>query len=208
MLCESAQLILRSKMATLRQRNAGDDTVKLQFRSTFPKQLRHLFSRLKPVFRLLFQKLVDNCNKPVGNFGHDFLKGSRSILGDSPQHGHRAGSSERRPTAGHLIQHTAKAKDIGAMIQRLPHRLFGSHVHRCSGDHARSSQAGIIGSASQSEVSDFDFLLDDALDQNITGLNVTMNQAQSMSGRETTSDLLAEVENFCNLQRAFSLSLS
>ena len=179
----------------------------LQVRATSNEQLRHFLCRLKTIVRFLGEKLVDNHHQPVREFRHNLLQGSGGIIDDSFQYGNGRGSSKRRPTARHLIQHAAKAEEIGSMIQRLAHRLFGSHVHRRSGDHARSSQTGVVGGSCQSEVGDFHFLLNVAFDQNIARLNVAMDQAQSMSRCKSTGDLLAKVQNLSHIQWTISVQL-
>ena len=65
----------------------------------------------------------------------------------------------------------------------------GGHVHRRSADHAGTRQTGIVGGSGQTEVGDFDFLLNSAFQQDVARLDVTMNQPHRMGGGQACCDL-------------------
>jgi hypothetical protein len=86
---------------------------------------------------VLFQRFVDDIFKPQRDIRVQANGGYRGAVQDRVMEEGGGVAIERHPPRGHLIQHRAKRKQIGARIQFFPARLFGGHVgestHDCSG---------------------------------------------------------------------------
>ena len=84
------------------------------------------------------------------------------------------------------------------MINHFTAGLLGRHVRRGAHQHAALRQAGIIGGAGQTEVGELYALL--AVEQNIRGFDVPMNESLRMGGGKSGGDLGANAENFREVQ--------
>ena len=124
---------------------------------------------------------------------------ARFRLADPPQNAVRCVGPKRRTARAHGIQHTTQAEQIAAPIHRLATRLFGRHILRRPADHAGARQAGIVRGAGQTEIRNRD-PLHPAIEQNISRLDIAMNQSLHMRGSQAGCDLHPDAKNLAKIE--------
>ena len=87
------------------------------------------------------------------------------------------------------------------MIDPLSLSLFGRHVLRRAGDLPGPSHANIVDRSREPEVGQLDSF-DAVLEQNVCRLDVSMNQALTMSRGQPGRGLHADPQNRLNIQSA------
>ncbi len=128
---------------------------------------------------------------------------------------------KRLLSGDHLVEHTAKAPDIGPSVDFKSARLFGRHVLRCAQHHADfgfeevlSGRHGIgLGRSlalrsqfGQTEIEDFN---DAVMTQHdVVWLDVAMDDPDGVSGAKCAGDLDADVERVARFEGAHSDSVA
>ena len=131
--------------------------------------------------------------------------------------GQRVGDrlTRMKPLASqHLEEHHAERPDIGAMIDRFPTRLFGTHVRRCPQDHAHVGHRGSGDRRRQRWVAragcHFQRLRQTEVEhlhsavrpqRDVRGLQVTMDDASFVRGLESVGDLVSDRDGLTERHR-------
>ena len=118
-------------------------------------------------------------------------------------------SRECDAPGGHFVEDSAEAEKIGARVELFAAGLFGGHVRNGPHGHTRAGER-LLGSYSlkrsnggcghvafggqlrQTEIQQFGLAA--VSDQNVSGLNVTVDDAFLVGGVEGVGDLDADVE--------------
>jgi len=136
----------------------------------------------------------------------------RRILGEDRVHGFDGAVAAERPRPGkHLVEHHAEREDVRAVIGGGAAHLLRRHVagrpeHHASGrvEPRRGGGGGVGvrpgGQSRQSEVEYFHAAV--AGDEDVLGLDVAMDHALFVRGRERAHDLRADVDRPPRRQRS------
>jgi len=89
---------------------------------------------------------------PLRRLGDDLADWAWRVIGQSFQNCQCGIGTERRTTTDHLVKHAAETEKVGTLVELLPQRLLGGHVHRRTCNRAALRHAGIIDRAGEPEV--------------------------------------------------------
>ena len=132
------------------------------------------------------------------------------LLQDGTQRFNRRAPLERLFPRHHLVDDRPEGEDVGSMIGRQPPDLFGRHVADGSEDHAwfRSQRRLLGGGAAvqsrwpqlrQPEVENLDAPV--RRDEHVLRLQIAMNDALRVRGRESSRQLRREVQGLPDRER-------
>ena len=167
------------------------------------QQFRQVSGRLNAILGLLFEQLVDRSCQPFGDLGIQLAQWPLLHFGDLPQNGECRVSRKRRLTGAHLVQDGTKAEQIRTKIGLFTQCLFRCHVKRGPAHESGPGQFHIVRHASQAEVGQLHAIVG-GFQQNVSGLDVAMNQSLRMSRHQAVRGLHRDAHDF--VQRQFLVS--
>ena len=149
-------------------------------------------------------------------------RGDGAVRGDEirrillEDRGHRVGGRvafERSLPREHLVEHGAEREDVGALVRGLAAHLLGRHVGERAEDRARLRVAAhrrdvgrtgyvllLLRQLRQAEVEDLDAAV--GRDEEVVGLQVAVDDALFVRGRERLDDLDGVVERLAQREPA------
>ena len=152
---------------------------------------------LEALVRALLQAMPHDRVQPRRQFGI-----GRIVMEDRAHQVCCGGAFERAAAGEHLVEDRAEGEDVGAVIDVLRAHLLGRHVrdgahHRAGrGGHLLRRRVGIAvrrGELGQTEVEDLDSSV--FADEKVLRLEVAMDDALLVRGRESVRDLDGVVEH-------------
>ena len=152
-------------------------------------------------------QVTNQLTHPGGRFGNDLQNRTRRLLSHAFEHRNRRRRAEWWATADHLVQHAAEAEQVGSLVEILTIGLLGSHIHWRPGDHPRLSHAGVVDRSSKTKVGNLNPFLHVSFQEDVSGLDIAMDQILSMRSRQPLCDLFAQPQHAAQIQRPVFFNL-
>ena len=145
--------------------------------------------------------------RPADDIGHGLrhaCQRRRIARQDGDDHVRGGAASERRRARQQLVQHRAKAEEVGLLVNLQPARLLGRHVLRRADEHAagglpgrRSRRRDIrVGGPREARNAEVEQLDEPVLpDHHVVGLEVAMDDAGAVSLGQRRRHLDADVDH-------------
>ena len=114
--------------------------------------------------------------------------------------------AEGRLAGTHRIEHAAQAEQVRCAADRLTHGLFGRHKHRCARHEFRLRLAQVVKGLRQPEIGEL-APLPARRQQDIGGLDVTVDQSMLVSRREALGNLPPNAQRLLERERPRTIEL-
>ena len=162
---------------------------------------RQVASRMETLRRILLQAVAHDALEPGRNIARGFGQLGRLFVQDRAHGVGGAVAMERALARNHLVENCAEGENVGLGYRRLAAHLLGRHVADGAHDHAGFGGDlhghGIAGFAGvrlahhlgQSEVENLHPVV--VGDEQVLGLQVAMDDALLVGGRQSVRDLQA-----------------
>ncbi len=140
------------------------------------------------------EELLNEVVEPTGDLGVERADRSGRAVGDllEDREGRipREGGLARR----HLVEDGPQTEEVGAFVDIVPQRLFGSHVERRPRDEARPRDLHVLNAPREAEVGQL-HAVRLLFEQDVPRLHVAMDQPFGVRGGEAGGDLHADPQN-------------
>src|SRR5262245_51916080 len=156
---------------------------------------------------ILAQAAVDDARELRWGSGRDLENGWRRVFQDRRDRLQRSGARKRLAPGDHLVEQYSKAEDIGARVYLAAFGLFRRHVTDRADDQAcvgklrdgarrdlgsRLARLLLLDQLGEPEVEDLDAAV--VGNHHVARLEIPVDDAGTMGGRETVGDLDADAQ--------------
>ena len=109
-------------------------------------------------------------------------------------------TAKRRLPGEHFVDHGTERPDVGALVERVSHRLLRRHVGGCTDRNSWAGQRTVTTELRQAEIDDFRCAV--CCNYYVGWFDVSVNNIILVCGTQTSSDLTGDIDSFFDLERA------